>query len=143
MSHDMLSAFGATPVAERVVIDANVITGGGVTAGIDFALRVAAETFGEDVAKSIQLMLEYHPKPPFDAGTPHRAGPDLVAKARERASKWQEDRQARVAAGTEALAGPWGRPESFRIEVAAAEGLRCTRAGAAILGVLHRECAAQ
>jgi cyclohexyl-isocyanide hydratase len=54
MSHDMLLAFGATPVAERVVIDGNLITGGGVTAGIDFALRVAAEAFGEDVAKSAE-----------------------------------------------------------------------------------------
>src|ERR1044072_7422242 len=53
MSREMLSAFGATPVAERVVIDGNVITGGGVTAGIDFALTVAAEAFGDDLAKSI------------------------------------------------------------------------------------------
>jgi cyclohexyl-isocyanide hydratase len=103
MSHDMLSAFGATPVAERVVIDGNLITGGGVTAGIDFALRVAAEAFGEDVAKSIQLGLEYDPHPPFDAGTPRRAGPDLVAKAREGASKRQEDRQAGVAAAAAKL----------------------------------------
>jgi cyclohexyl-isocyanide hydratase len=103
MSHDMLSDFGATPVAERVVIDGNVITGGGVTAGIDFALRIAAETFGEDVAKSIQLMLEYHPKPPFDAGTPHGAGPDLVAKQREGASKRLEERQALVAAAAAKL----------------------------------------
>ena len=103
MSHDMLSAFGATPVAERVVIDGNLITGGGVTAGIDFALRVAAEAFGEDVAKSIQLGLEYHPHPPFDAGTPHRAGPDLVAKARHGARKRQEDRQAGVAAAAAKL----------------------------------------
>ena len=86
-----------------MVIDGNLITGGGVTAGIDFALRVAAEAFGEDVAKSIQLGLEYDPHPPFDAGTPRRAGPDLVAKAREGASKRQEDRQAGVAAAAAKL----------------------------------------
>ena len=69
----MLRAFGATPVAERVVIDGNVITGGGVTAGIDFALRVAAEAFGAELAQSIQLGIEYDPHPPFDAGSPERA----------------------------------------------------------------------
>ena len=78
-------------------------TGGGVTAGIDFALRVAAEAFGEDLAKSIQLALEYHPHPPFDAGAPHRAGPDLVAKVRDAAKKRQEDRQAGVAGGRATL----------------------------------------
>ena len=96
MSLDMLPAFGATPVAERVVIDGNVITGGGVTAGIDFALQVAAQVFGEDLAKSIQLGIEYDPHPPFDAGSPERAEPDLVAKARASAAKRQAERQAAV-----------------------------------------------
>ena len=96
MSRDMLAAFGATPVAERVVIDGNVITGGGVTAGIDFALTVAVEAFGPELAKTIQLGMEYDPHPPFDAGSPERADPALVAKTRNAAAKRQADRQAAV-----------------------------------------------
>ena len=96
MSREMLSAFGATPVAERVVIDGQVITGGGVTAGIDFALVIAAQAFGEEVAKSIQLNIEYDPHPPFDAGIPERAGPALVAKLRAASASRQTERQAAV-----------------------------------------------
>jgi cyclohexyl-isocyanide hydratase len=103
MSREMLAAFGATPVAERVVIDGNVITGGGVTAGIDFALAVAAQAFGPDVAKSIQLGIEYDPHPPFDAGSPERADPALVAKARADAEKRQAERQAAVDAAAATL----------------------------------------
>jgi cyclohexyl-isocyanide hydratase len=96
MSRAMLSAFGATPVAERVVVDGNVITGGGVTAGIDFALRVAAEAFGPDLAKAIQLGIEYDPHPPFDSGSPESADPALVAKVRASASQRQSERQTAV-----------------------------------------------
>ena len=96
MSLEMLSAFGAVPVHERVVIDGNLITGGGVTAGIDFALVVAGEAFGEDVAKAIQLGLEYDPAPPFDAGSPARAGAALVATARTQAASRQRERQDAV-----------------------------------------------
>jgi len=96
MSRDMLSAFGATPVAERVVTDGNVITGGGVTAGIDFALTVAAEAFGPELAKAIQLGIEYDPHPPFDAGSPERAEPALVEKMRVAAAQRQSERQAAV-----------------------------------------------
>ena len=96
MSREMLSTFGATPVAERVVIDGNVITGGGVTAGIDFALTVAAEAFGPELAQSIQLDIEYDPHPPFDAGSPERVDAALVEKTRAAASKRQSERQAAV-----------------------------------------------
>lgn len=96
MSRDMLSAFGAIPVAERVVQDGNVITGGGVTAGIDFALTVAAEAFGPDLAKSIQLGIEYDPHPPFNAGSPEGAGADIVAKAKAGAARRQAEREAAV-----------------------------------------------
>jgi len=96
MSRDMLKAFGATPVAERVVIDGNVITGGGVTAGIDFALTVAAEAFGPDLAKGIQLGIEYDPHPPFNAGSPEGAGEAIVAKARSAAAGRQAEREAAV-----------------------------------------------
>ena len=96
MSREMLSAFGATPVAERVVIDGNTITGGGVTAGIDFALTVAAQAFGPELAKAIQLGIEYDPHPPFDSGAPERAEPALVAAVRAGAAKRQAERQAAV-----------------------------------------------
>jgi cyclohexyl-isocyanide hydratase len=78
----LLARFGAVPVAERIVRDRNRISGGGVTAGIDFGLALAAELAGEDAARMIQLALEYDPQPPFDAGTPAGAGPDLVARYR-------------------------------------------------------------
>ena len=96
MSREMLSAFGATPVVERVVVDGNTITGAGVTAGIDFALVVAAQAFGEETAKSIQLNIEYDPHPPFDAGTPERAGEALAARLRTASTKRQAERQAAV-----------------------------------------------
>lgn len=79
MALDALSNFGAEPVEERWVIDRNRATGGGVTAGIDFGLALAAEIAGEEVAKTIQLGLEYAPQPPFDSGTPDKATPERVA----------------------------------------------------------------
>ncbi|MEM8636769.1 MAG: DJ-1/PfpI family protein [Pseudomonadota bacterium] len=77
---DKLSLFGAKHVASRVVHDRNRLSGGGVTAGIDFGLVLLAELLGEDVAKMTQLMLEYDPAPPFDTGTPEKAGPDIMSK---------------------------------------------------------------
>ena len=88
MSMDLLSMFGAMPVADRVVVDRNRITGGGVTAGIDFGLTVAAILAGEDTAKRIQLMLEYNPAPPFSAGSPTTAEPKIVAAVREQGAKY-------------------------------------------------------
>jgi cyclohexyl-isocyanide hydratase len=73
MSLDLLPLFGAQPVQERVVRDRNRITGGGVTAGIDFGLVVAAELFGDPVAQRIQLAIEYVPAPPFESGSPRTA----------------------------------------------------------------------
>ena len=90
---DMLPAFGAIPVAQRVVRDRNRISGGGVTAGIDFGLTVAAELAGEEVAKSIQLVLEYDPQPPFDSGSPEKAGVERVKRIRERLSGLLQTRQ--------------------------------------------------
>jgi cyclohexyl-isocyanide hydratase len=81
---DMLKDFGAIPVAERVVRDRNRISGGGVTAGIDFGLTMVAELAGEDAAKAIQLGYEYDPQPPFDSGSPEKAAPELLARTRER-----------------------------------------------------------
>lgn len=104
MSRDMLRAFGALPVAERVVIDGNVITGGGVTAGIDFALTVAAEAFGPDLAKGIQLAIEYDPAPPFNAGSPEGAGEAIVAQARASAARRQAEREVAVKEAARKLA---------------------------------------
>jgi cyclohexyl-isocyanide hydratase len=103
MSRELLHHFGATPSDERVVIDGNVITGGGVTAGIDFALKVVAEIAGEDVARGIQLGIEYDPDPPFDSGSPRVAHPELVQKEREKAKTRQAERRAQVEKAAQAL----------------------------------------
>src|SRR3984893_548206 len=94
---DLLVPFGATPAAGRVVRDGNVITGGGVTAGIDFALTLVAELAGEETAQAIQLQIEYAPAPPFDAGTPESAPGDGVAAARARGADMRTQRDAIVA----------------------------------------------
>lgn len=88
--HDFLERCGAIPVRERVVIDRNRITAGGVTAGIDFALKLAAEIAGEQAARGIQLGLEYDPEPPFDSGVPERASPELVRIVRDRFAAWRK-----------------------------------------------------
>lgn len=80
---EALRLFGATPVEGRVVADRNRISGGGVTAGIDFGLVLLAELLGEDIAKMTQLALEYDPDPPFDAGSPKKAGPVIQGKMQE------------------------------------------------------------
>ena len=76
---DVLASMGVEVSAERVVVDAPFISGAGVSAGIDMALTLTARVHGEDLARRIQLMIEYDPQPPFDAGSPEKAGPDLVA----------------------------------------------------------------
>jgi cyclohexyl-isocyanide hydratase len=103
MSRELLHHFGAFPSDERVVIDGNVITGGGVTAGIDFALKVVAEVAGEDVARQIQLSIEYDPDPPFDSGSPRVAHPELVARAKKNAEARQAERHAQVKKAASAL----------------------------------------
>jgi cyclohexyl-isocyanide hydratase len=75
---DMLPAYGAKVSTDRVVVDRNRVTGGGVTAGIDFALQLVAELVGEDYAKIIQLGIEYNPAPPFNSGHPSVAEPHIV-----------------------------------------------------------------
>jgi cyclohexyl-isocyanide hydratase len=100
---DMLSLFGAQPVAERVVVDRNRVTGGGVTAGIDFALALTALLRGEDHAKAVQLSLEYDPDPPFDAGSPERAGGDLIAAYHRRVAAIAPQRNDNLRALAEKL----------------------------------------
>lgn len=103
MWRDMLKPLGAIPVAERVVRDRNRISGGGVTAGLDFGLAVAAELAGEEVAKMIQLAIEYDPAPPFDCGSPEKAGPEREARAREGAARMLAGRQKALADAVAAL----------------------------------------
>jgi len=81
---DSLSAFGAIPSKGRVVIDRNRVTGGGVTAGIDFALTLVAKLVDEKTAQAIQLRLEYNPSPPFNAGSPDTAPTEVLALINER-----------------------------------------------------------
>jgi cyclohexyl-isocyanide hydratase len=89
-----LKPLGAIPVSEKVVIDGNIITGAGVTSGIDFALSVAARLEGEDVARQIQLQIEYDPAPPFDAGSPAKAPAATLAVVKSRLAKLNEERRA-------------------------------------------------
>jgi cyclohexyl-isocyanide hydratase len=76
-----------------VVVDGNVITGAGVTSGIDFALAVAAKLEGEEAARQIQLQIEYDPAPPFNSGSPATASPELLAAVRARLSALNEQRR--------------------------------------------------
>ncbi|MFJ3486246.1 DJ-1/PfpI family protein [Pseudomonas sp. NPDC090202] len=85
-SHELLAKFGAIPVQARVVRDGNLMTGGGVTAGIDFALTLIGELFDADTSQTIQLQLEYAPAPPFNAGRPDTAPANVLSIARERAA---------------------------------------------------------
>ena len=86
---DRLPDFGAEAVAERFVIDGKVVTAAGVSAGIDMALALVARLAGEDVAKAIQLGIEYDPAPPFDAGSPEKADERLVELIRNLESEQQ------------------------------------------------------
>jgi cyclohexyl-isocyanide hydratase len=96
---DFLALMGAQVQKERVVEDRNRITGGGVTAGLDFGLMIVSKLGSEDQAKRIQLLLEYDPKPPFDAGTPNRAGEALTADIlrRRQAVIREAEQQAQIA----------------------------------------------
>jgi cyclohexyl-isocyanide hydratase len=91
-SHYLLESLGAIPVHARVVRDGNLMTGGGVTAGIDFALTLIAELAGREVAEAIELSLEYAPAPPFEAGSPETAPAAVVEALRKRMAPILEER---------------------------------------------------
>jgi cyclohexyl-isocyanide hydratase len=95
---DRLQSFGARYRPGRVVVDRNRITGGGVTAGIDFGLTLAAALAGDDTAKAIQLGLEYNPDPPFRAGHPDVADPALVEAVRARLAPLRDARAQQLTA---------------------------------------------
>jgi cyclohexyl-isocyanide hydratase len=89
-----LKPLGATPVSEKVVIDGNIVTGAGVTSGIDFALTLAAILESEQVAREIQLGIEYDPEPPFDSGSPKTAARETLDTVKGRLAKLNEERRA-------------------------------------------------
>jgi cyclohexyl-isocyanide hydratase len=93
-SFDLLPLLGAIPVNERVVVDGTWIFAAGVTAGIDGALRLAAELRGDDAARAIQLYMQYAPEPPFDSGTPERAPVAILDQARRAVADITAQREA-------------------------------------------------
>jgi cyclohexyl-isocyanide hydratase len=93
MALDLLAKFGAEPVAQRVVIDRNRVTGAGVAAGVDFALTLAAELIGSDAAKDIQLQIEYDPDPPYHCGSPGAAESDVLARVRKNGAELRRARE--------------------------------------------------
>jgi cyclohexyl-isocyanide hydratase len=101
---DFLRSFGAEPTRTRVCIDRNRITGGGVTAGIDFALTLVSQLLGETTAQAIQLGLEYNPAPPFNSGSPDIAPSDVLALVRDRTAPRQVRRGEMVAQAAAKLA---------------------------------------
>jgi cyclohexyl-isocyanide hydratase len=93
---DLLSEFAAIPDLARVVRDGNIISGGGVTAGIDMALTVMAEIAGAELAQAVQLGMEYAPAPPFDCGRPETAPANITAYVRQRTETFGAERRAAV-----------------------------------------------
>ena len=90
---DHLALLGAIPVREKVVVDGHIVTGAGVTSGIDFALTLAAMLEGEQVAREIQLQIEYDPAPPFNSGSPNTAAPAMLEAVKARLAKLNEERR--------------------------------------------------
>ena len=89
---DHLAPFGATPTKTRVCVDRNRVTGGGVTAGIDFALTLVSLLVDRQTAEAIQLRLEYNPAPPFNAGSPDTAPPEVLAFMKAKIAPFQQRR---------------------------------------------------
>jgi cyclohexyl-isocyanide hydratase len=103
-SMDLLTQFGAIPTEQRVVVDRNRVTGGGVTAGIDFALTLVAELVDQPTAEVIQLRMEYNPAPPFSAGHPNSARPEVVTRYTDRVAPNMAQRAEAVARAAALLA---------------------------------------
>jgi cyclohexyl-isocyanide hydratase len=101
--HELLGELGAIPERARVVRDGTLLTGGGITAGMDFALTLAAELVGEHEAQAVQLQMEYAPAPPFDSGDPDRAPAAVVDDVRQRSAASLAARRAITARVAERL----------------------------------------
>jgi cyclohexyl-isocyanide hydratase len=97
MVRDLLAAFGAVPTNARVERDGNLFTAGGVTAGIDLGLAVVADLVGRDQAEAVQLQMEYAPEPPFSAGSPDTAPPEVLALVRQRLGPSRRQREKIIA----------------------------------------------
>lgn len=102
-SMDLLPYFGARPVGDRVTADGNMVFAAGVTAGIDGALRVAANLRGATAAQAIQLTMAYAPEPPFDSGRPETAPPDVLRAVRLSVAELRVRRQATARRAAERL----------------------------------------
>lgn len=96
-ARDLLSQFGATPSDARMTVDGNLYTAGGVTSGIDMALKLAADLAGADVAQQIQLQIEYDPEPPFRSGTPFVAPPEILERTKKAGAARRAMRERLVA----------------------------------------------
>ncbi|MCC8109094.1 MAG: DJ-1/PfpI family protein [Planctomycetes bacterium] len=105
LSHDLLPLFGAEPRRRRVVEDRNRLTGAGVSSSIDMALTLAGRLWGDTVAESIQLNMEYDPSPPYHAGSPESAPREVVAAMRDRSRGRQAERRDAAIAAAERLRG--------------------------------------
>jgi cyclohexyl-isocyanide hydratase len=103
---DFLGEFGATPTKTRVCIDRNRVTGGGVTAGINFALTLVSMLVNRESAEAIQLRLEYNPAPPFNAGSPDTAPPEILALMREKIAPAQARRGEAISRAAARLTSP-------------------------------------
>jgi cyclohexyl-isocyanide hydratase len=90
---DHLALLGAIPVREKVVVDGHIVTGAGVTSGIDFALTLATILEGEQTAREIQLQIEYDPNPPYNSGSPNTAAPAIVEAVKARLARLNEERR--------------------------------------------------
>lgn len=101
---EALAPFGAIPTHTRVCVDRNRLTGGGVTAGIDFALTLVSLMVDRKTAEAIQLRLEYNPAPPFNAGSPETAPAEVLAMMRERMAPTQQRRMENYRRAAERLA---------------------------------------
>lgn len=93
---DYLQAFGAIPTKTRVCVDRNRVTGGGVTAGIDFALTLVSLLRDRETAEMIQLRLEYNPAPPFNSGSPDTAPPEVMALMKDRLAQSKAARSEKI-----------------------------------------------
>jgi cyclohexyl-isocyanide hydratase len=102
-ARDLLAKFGVTPSDARMTLDGKFYTCGGVTSGIDMALRVVGDVAGEETARRIQLAIEYDPAPPFPGGTPFTSPPEIVAAVREASKKRRAEREAMVEAAAARL----------------------------------------
>jgi cyclohexyl-isocyanide hydratase len=96
-ARDLLAQFGAIVSNDRMTQDGNIYTSGGVTSGIDMALRVVGDTAGEEVARKIQLAMEYDPEPPFKGGNPYTSPPEIVQAVLADSTKRRLKREAQVA----------------------------------------------